>query len=212
MPSRTQFGHPVLGVTELLTLATLQAIDVTENIPYQTFRLYDGSVAGAAPSVYYYHPTSTLAADGIFVIAPTTGAGRYLLAPNLEADISLPFAFGTADAAIVSTTPTNGLFLFERGYWEITTSLTGGTSSAIGFSTNASPNNTKGDLLGGASGDVAATLTAGKKLGTIGAKTVAGGVLISGGVGLRFDAITSAFTAGAGFAHFRAKVIANPGV
>lgn len=212
MPSRTQFGHPVLGVTELLTLATLAAIDVTENIPYQEFKLNDGSVAGSPPLVYYYHPTSVLAADNVFVIAPTAGAGRYLLAPSRVQNILLPIGFGTADAAVLVTLPTNALALVRRGYWVVGTGFTGGTSSAIGLSsTNATGFTTKGDIQGGASGDVAATLVAGTFLGTIGAK-IAAGVLLKGGNTLRFDQVTSTFTAGAGFVGVVMELLANPGV
>lgn len=213
MPSRTQFGHPVLGVTELLTLATLKALDVSENIPYAQFRLNDGSVAGAMPVVYYYHPTSVLTADDMFVVAPTTGAGRYLLAPGYEQDIAIAIAFGTADAAVLVTLPTNSVVRVPRPYWEVTADFTGGSSSAIGLSSSNAGFNTKGDLLGGASGDVAATLVAasGKLMGTIGAK-IAAGVLLKGGNTVRFDRVTSAFTAGTGFAHLLCEVLANPGV
>lgn len=117
--------------------------------------------------------------------------------------LKLAIAFGTADAAVLFTTPDTGYKLnVERLFWEVTTGFTGGSSSAIGVSSSNAAYNTKGDLLGGASGDVAATLVSGIKGGTIGAKFGSNGVVVLvAGDTLRFDRITSAFTAGAGFVH-----------
>lgn len=202
MITRSKFGHPMSTPDLRLTLALLKALDVTENVP--------GEVLQVGGLAYYYHPTSTLTGDDIFVVAPTTGAGRYLLSPGFDQNLSLPFVFGTADAAVLATTPTASLILVGRGYWEIATGFTGGSSSAIGLSSGATGFSTKGDLLGGASGDVAATLVAGTALGTIGAKTAAG-VLLPAASTIRFDRITSAFTAGAGNAHLMCRVLLNPG-
>ena len=130
---------------------------------------------------------------------------QMLFKPHLK----LPFTFATADAAVLLTIPTitNGAvgLQIDSLFWEITTSFTGGASSAIGISSTNANYNTKGDLLGGASGDVAATLVSTGltyKGGTIGAKFGSNGkvVLVAGDV-IRFDRITSAFTAGAGFVH-----------
>lgn len=162
---------------------------------------------------FYYHPTSVLTADDLFVVTPATGAGRFLLLPGTIADISLPIAFGTADATALATLPTGFFGRVARGYWHVTASFTGGTASTIGLSSDQTGFSTKGDILGGAAGDVAATLVqtgAGKMAGTIGAK-IAAGVFLNGGQILRFDAITSAFTAGTGFAHLIFDVLANPG-
>ena len=57
---------------------------------------------------------------------------------------------------------------------------------------------------------MAATLVTGVKIGTIGAKTAAGVILIAGDT-VRFDRITSVFTAGAGNAHLVCDVLANAG-
>ena len=101
--------------------------------------------------------------------------------------------------------------IVRRCYWEITADWTGGSSSAIGIS-GPSPHNTKGDLLGGGSGDVAATLvaSAGVALGTIGADTAAG-VMLKAADTVKFDRITSAFTAGTGFVHVVGDLVLNPG-
>ncbi len=164
---------------------------------------------------YYYHKTSVLTADDIFVIQPSISkTGRWLLAPGHEFNIKVAIAFGTADAAALATTPNTTGFLanLRRSFWEVTADWTGGSSSAIGVSLSAAPASTKGDVLGGSGGDVAATLVAsgGNLLGTVGAD-VAGGILWKGNVAARFDRITSAFTAGTGFVHLVGSCLANPG-
>lgn len=204
MISRSQFGHPMQSVNLVLTLAQLKLVNVDDNVNGELLSLSDGRWV-------YYHPTSLLTADDVFVIAPTVGAGRYLLAPGFAQNISLPIAFGTADAAVLATTPTSSLVRVLRGYWEVATAFTGGSSAAIGVSSGATGFSTKGDLQGGASGDVLATLTAGTKLGTIGAKSAAG-ILLPAASTFRFDRITDAFTAGAGNVHFMLEMLANPGV
>jgi hypothetical protein len=202
---RSSFGHPMAGVSMLFTVAQLKALSVGDHVPGEEFTLTDGRV-------FYYNSTSVLAGDDIFVIAPTTGAGRYLLCPGFVADIPIAISFANTDAQVLATLPAGMVFLGGRSYWEITADWTGGTSSAIGLSSGQAPHNTKGDLLGGGSGDVAATLVAsgGKLLGTIGAD-VAAGVLLKPAATIRFDRITSAFTAGTGFAHLVGTVLANPG-
>lgn len=117
-------------------------------------------------------------------------------------NLKLPFTFATADAAVLYTVPTGMILLLTHVFWEITADLTGGASSAIGVSSSAAPHTTKGDLLGGAAGDVAAALTAaiGFTQGTIGVSFSAAPklVVLPASATIRFDAITSAFTAGAG--------------
>jgi len=123
--------------------------------------------------------------------------------------LKLPIDFSLADAAVLYTIPTliNGASAvrIDKVYWEVTTSFTGGASSAIGISSNNTGYATKGDLIGGASGDVAATLVSTGltyKGGTLGAKFGSNGIvaLVAGNT-IRFDRITSAFTAGAGYVH-----------
>lgn len=119
--------------------------------------------------------------------------------------LKLPIAFGNADASVLFTVPTGLKLNVQKAYWEIGTSFTGGASSAIGVSSDDTDYSTKGDILGGASGDVAATLVStGRKYkgGTIGAKFGSNGIVTVGsGKILRYDQITSTFTAGAGFVH-----------
>ncbi|NUP08447.1 MAG: hypothetical protein HOW73_20550 [Polyangiaceae bacterium] len=121
-------------------------------------------------------------------------------------DLAFPIAFGTADGAVLGTVPTGCALLVLRGFWEVTTAFSGGSSSAIGLASSQAPHTTAGDLLGGASGNVEADLTAGIKEGTVGADQAAGILLVAGAT-ITFERITSAFTAGAGYAHLVCVVI-----
>ncbi len=161
-------------------------------------------------SRWYYHATSTVTGDDILVVDPTDGvaSGRWLRMPG-TVDLKLPIGHATADGATLLTMPAGARMIVRRCYWEVTTAFTGGSSSAIGLA-GPSPHNTAGDLLGGSGGDVEATLTAGVKLGTIGADTAAG-VLLKATETVTFERITSAFTAGAGYAHVVGDLVLNPG-
>lgn len=122
--------------------------------------------------------------------------------------LKLPVGFALADAAVLFTVPTGKTISIVRCYWEVTTSFAGGTSSAIGVSSANAAYSTKGDILGGAAGDVAAMLvsTGSPYKGTLGPKmlmsagTTSCVVLVAADV-LRYDKVTSAFTSGAGFVH-----------
>jgi len=160
-------------------------------------------------SEWVYHPTSALTGDDLFVVTPTNAAGRWLRKVG-TVDLKMAIAFGTADAAVLATLPAGASFLLRRGYWEVSADFTGGSSSAIGASSSGTGYTTKGDLHGGSGGDVAASLTAGVRAGTIGAD-VAAGVLLVAGDTVRFDRITSAFTAGSGFLHLVGELVANAG-
>jgi len=143
------------------------------------------------------HPQGKMQSDGTW----------QLNVPNVFA-LKLAISYALADAAVLFTVPTGKRMLLERTFWEVITAFTGGSSSAIGLSSSGTGYTTKGDLLGGASGDVLATLVAGVKGGTIGAKFGSNGiVLLEPGATIRFDRITSAFTAGAGYVHICGKVV-----
>jgi hypothetical protein len=113
----------------------------------------------------------------------------------------VPFSASTADAEVLYTVPTNSTVMLLAAFWEVTTGFTGGTSSAIGLSASLAPHTASGDLLGGSSGDVAATLVAGYTQGTVGLSFSAAPklVVLTGGSTIKFNRITSAFTAGAGY-------------
>lgn len=125
--------------------------------------------------------------------------------------LCLPITYATADATALYTVPAGLRMVIEQAAWEPTTSFTGGTSSAIGISSNDSSASTKGDILGGSGGDVAATLVSTGvpiKGGTLGAKYASNGIVcLAAGKIVRFDQIASAFTAGAGNVHLRVSFL-----
>ena len=118
------------------------------------------------------------------------------------ATLKLAISSATADGAVLFTVPAGHYLRVNRSYWNVQTGFTGGTSSAIGLSSSNAGYATNGDLLGGASGDLTATLgSAGIKGGTLGAKFGSNGViLLAPGDTIKFDRIASAYTAGAGYA------------
>ena len=144
------------------------------------------------------------------VLTPDAGTGAWLRADTV-AHLKLAIAFGTADAATLFTVPAGFRLELEKVFWEVTADWTGGSSSAIGISSADAPHETQGDLLGGATGDIAATLVAasGELQGTIGVSYSAAPLLavLEATDTIRFDRITSAFTAGAGFVHAIARQI-----
>lgn len=140
------------------------------------------------------------------VLAPDAGTGRWLRADRAFM-MRIPIGSANTDGEAIETIPEGFcLRLTGHGYWEVTTAWTGGSSSAIGISSNITGYETGGDLLGGASGDVLATLTAGIKAGTQGGElddeVAFHALFFIEGSEFQFDRITSAFTAGAGFACF----------
>lgn len=160
-------------------------------------------------SEWVYSDTSALTGDDIFVVTPTYASGRWLRKSG-AVDLSMAVAYTTADAAVLATLPTGARLFVQGGYWEVTTGFTGGSSSAIGLSSSQTGHTTNGDLLGGSGGDVTALLgTAGIKEGTIGADVAAGVVLVAAST-IKFNRITSIFTAGAGYAHLVGHLY-NPG-
>lgn len=174
--------------------------------------------------LFAWHPTSTVTADDQLVIIPddrnvlvdtalsASLAGRWLAVPGQMVDLALACDYTKADAATLYTMPTGANMRLVPGYWEVTTGFIGGSSSAIGLSSDQTGHTTKGDLLGGSGGDVTATLgsVADYIEGTIGAD-IAAGVILKAGKLVRFDRITSVFTAGAGYAHVVGQLLSNDG-
>lgn len=195
------FGTLASGILSFADRAAIKAVVATNR--------FDGMMAMARTdgSLWRFIAAAAQAADAAagseqFILVPGAGTGRWVRS-NGSFVAALPFAFGTADATALCTIP-EGFVARLAGFpwWEIAVDMTGGASAAIGMSTAKTGYNTKGDLLGGATGDVLANLTAGVKVGTNGAKldTIAhlqALILVEGDI-LRFDAITSAFTAGNG--------------
>ena len=197
----------------MLTLAALTAI-----IPSQRAHGMRAIVA-ADGSKWRFHDSSTAASDGVLAVAPDSGTGRWLRECG-AVDLKLAIGFATADTTVLLALPAGAVLALDDLYWEVTADWTGGAASAIGISSNkTAPTNwtTKGDLLGGATGDVAATLLAATGIvsGTVGTDmdTVAKrrGAIWKATDNFRFDRITSAFTAGAGFLHIRGNLLQNAG-
>lgn len=86
-------------------------------------------------------------------------AGRFVPEGPLHV-LRLPFTKDTADGAALYTVPTGVKIQILALSWNITTSMTGGSSAAIGVSSDKTGFTAKGCLLGGKTGDVLASLTA----------------------------------------------------
>lgn len=209
LPISSPYGAPPVsnGVRRPLSIATLAALKALEALDPTHV---DGNevLCAADGSRWVYNSSSSATGDDVLVVDPTNAAGRWLRAPGMV-DLRIAIGFGTADGAVLLTLPAGARMLVRRCYWEVTTAFEGGSSSAIGLA-GPSPHNTAGDLLGGAGGDVEATLTAGVKLGTVGAD-IAAGVMLKATETVTFERITSAFTAGAGFVHIVGELVLNPG-
>lgn len=158
-------------------------------------------------SLWTFAPSSALVTtgdpNGELALTPSAGSGRWIRADKAFV-MKLAIGFGTADAAALLTVLEGFAFrLASFPWWEVTTAFSGGSSSAIGVSSSITGYTTKGDLLGGAAGDVAAALGAGINTGTLGAELDDNvgfhAMLFEEGNEIRFDRITSVFTAGAGF-------------
>jgi hypothetical protein len=205
-PALRDLLHAATGLTEAEALAMLPG----ERHDGMIVQLDDGSL-------WRWNEASTLAAATGLIKTPDDAptAGRFLRFPG-AALITLPITFATADAAALLTVPTGCWLNLRELFWTVSASFTGGSSSAIGVSSNKTNYTTKGDLLGGATGDVLATLAASANpiMGTIGAgfDTLAKRRAIwFPGNTIRFDRITSAFTAGVGAVNLIVDVLKNDG-
>ncbi len=196
----------ILNPLTELTVAELKAIPPDERFTGCRARLLDGRV-------FRFNADATVTTDGDqLLVVPTDGDGVWVIEQGSFVDLALAISKDTADAAVLYTIPTACRLAFIRAYWEVTVGFTGGTNSAIGLSSSSSGHTTKGDLLGGAGGDLTATLgTAGRVIfGTIGADVVAGGFALLPTETIKFDRIASVYTAGTGFAHIMAQVLVPP--
>jgi hypothetical protein len=181
------------------TKAALQAVSASSRS--------DGQLAfvRADRSTWMFDVASVLTTDEASALAlePTAGAGCWLRADNAFV-AKLPVAFGMADGATIWTIP-EGFAVRASGlpYWEVTAAWTGGSSSAIGIASSRTGFTAAGAVLGGAGGDVLATLVAGIAAGTIGtgfdSLAEIQAALFEEGDTFTYEEITSAFTAGSGF-------------
>jgi hypothetical protein len=171
----------------------------------------DGDIrqVSADRSTWQYVSGSTLIdATATLVAVADDAAGAWLRCDKV-CHLRTAIAFGTADAASMFLVPVGYTVEVIDPYWEITTLFNGGALSAIGLSSDLAPTSTKGDILGGASGDTNAGVlgATGKAIkGTAGAVTAHRFVLTSGKK-LRYDRIASVFTSGAGFVNAWLRVL-----
>jgi hypothetical protein len=154
---------------------------------------------------------SSLTNDDFLVAAPAVGTGRWIRADNYV-DITAAVTFSTADNAVLYTVPTGFKLQLGIPYWNVGTSWSGGTNSAIGLSSSNAGLSTAGDLLGGAGGDVAAGLlsTGAYAKGTVGAKIGKPGAVLIAAETVKFNRVVDAFTAGAATAHIPVFIAAAP--
>jgi hypothetical protein len=219
---RSPYGAPLASATSQPTLTALKAMPVTDHVPYELVTLSDGRVV-------YYHPTSVLTADNLFIFdpstilvggTPTAQPGKFLLAAGPTV-LVLPITYATTDASSICTIPTGAELKVNELLWNVTTSFTGGTTPSIGIAASITGYSTEGDLLGGATGDVAATLVstgAKYKAGTVGAQfatlTLRDGCVLVAADYIKYDRITNPttpFSAGAGNVIVKARVLVNAG-
>ena len=210
---RSPYGAPKYSsgsavAASVATMAALRALSDPGDLVHGNECRVD-----ADGSEWVFHSTSTLTGDNLLVATPDAtayaSAGRWLRKTGYV-DLAMAIAHGTADAAVLATLPTGARLFVQGGYWEVTTGFTGGSSSAIGLNSSQSGHTTAGDVLGGSGGDVTALLgTAGIKEATIGAD-VAAGMVLRAAETIKFNRITSNFTAGAGYAHVVGFLV-NPG-
>jgi hypothetical protein len=198
----------LIGATAGLTLAEAKT--------YPRKDLLDGMAFTIDGAPWVYSASSELDGDDQLVAEFTDlpAAGR-LLRGRGPVELALPFTHATADAAVLYTMPAGAYFMPLEFMWSIAADMTGGTASAIGVSSTKTGFTTKGDLLGGATGDVAATLVAGARiLGTVGPKwdsdTERRAVWGPSEI-FRYDEITSSFTAGSGSVLVVGYLLANAG-
>lgn len=192
-----EVGMVYNSVVSVATKAALTAIAATNR--------FNGMLVlvQADRSLWWFDDDLTTSdTTGELLASPDAGTGRWVRVDKAFT-LKLPFTYATTDNANLFTVP-EGFCLRLAGfpYWEIDVAMTGGSSSAIGISTDVTGYDTSGDLLGGASGDVAATLGAGIAAGTLGGElddhVGFQALLLEEGQHIQFDRITSAFTAGSG--------------
>lgn len=206
LPSTTTSGTLARESRSIATATALANIAATDA------RRTDGSVVMLADgSQWRFHSTSSAAdTTSTVVITPAVGSGRWLRLTG-AVDLALTAVdYTTADSAVVFTMPVGARLRVARMYMVNSIAWSGGTNSAIGFSSSQSPHNTKGDLHGGAGGELTAAAGTGAKEGTIGAD-LAAGVILEAGATVIFDRIVSVYTAGAGVPHIVGDLCLNPG-
>jgi hypothetical protein len=164
-------------------------------------------------STWVFDSSSTLTDDTALELVqePAAGTGAWIRADK-SFTMSIPCSYANTDGEAIETIPAGFVVrLAAHPYLEVGTAWTGGSSSAIGFSTNISGYEAGGDFLGTASGMLAAALGAGVINSTIGDElgdiTGLNAMLFVATSEIQFDRVASAFTAGTG--NLRVPVIVS---
>ncbi len=188
------------GVTQIANMAALQALAATSIVDGQTFILQsDGSL-------WRYAAASVLTTDtsGPFLVATATtaGAGAFLRVDRVV-DIALPVSSATADAAVLYTVPAGFRLQLAVPFWSVSVTFTTATAGAAGLKSSNAGLATAGDILGGSTGDLVATLvsTGAYAKGTVGTKINTPPAVLSAADTIIYNRIAGSYTAGTGIAH-----------
>lgn len=158
-------------------------------------------------SQWNFNAASTASdATGLTVVTPGAGNGRWERSDS-TLDLKIAISKNTADATTLWTCPAGFRYAVIGSHWEVTNADWVGTG-ANGLSSSNTKFNTKGDLLGGPTGDTSAELTlANLFCGTAGPKINLPRTVLVAGDTIRYDLFGAAFTTGTGFAHIRLQRI-----
>ena len=190
------------NVAGVASLAALKSASLTDGATY---------TVAADGSQWRYALTSVLAGDDFLVATPASGTGR-LMRVDKDLDIAAAFGFATADGAVLYTVPAGFRLQLAAPFWSVSTTFTTANAGAAALKSSNAGLNTAGDILGGSTGDLVATLvsTGAYAKGTKGTKIGNPGTVLVGGDTVIYNLIAGAFTAGAGLAHITCRVILAP--
>lgn len=197
-------GSPSRAYASLATISALGASSVA-----------DGEVFldQSAGRLWRYAAASTLTADGGFLVAAATGAGvGAFIAMDRTIDIQAAVSSATTDATVLYTVPAGFRLRLTVPFWSVSVTFTTSSAGAAGLKSSNAGLNTAGDILGGASGDLVATLvsTGAYAKGTVGAKIGKPPAVLSGGDTVIYNLIAGTYTAGTGIAHIAVEVLLAP--
>lgn len=199
------------GATPVATVALMQALSASQVTNGQIFHvLADGSLwRYAAASVL-----TTEAGGGPFLVATATTAavGAFLRMASGPIDLQLPVTSATLDTAVLYTVPTGFRLRITVPFWSVSTTFTTSSAGAAALKSSNAGLATAGDILGGASGDLVATLvsTGAYAKGTVGVKIGKPAAVLSAGDTIIFNLIAGTYTAGAGIAHVPVEILLAP--
>lgn len=195
-------------------MTALKAIPDANRADGMMVNVQTGTGGGVETWIFNATSTATDATESL-VAQPAAGSGRWLFLGG-TCTLTIPVTFATADNAVIYTVPVGARLHPRESWWDVGTSWTGGSSAAIGVHASVSGYSTKGDILGGAGGDVLATLvsTATRMTGTEGTKLATrtlGRLIMVAADTLNFDRIVDAFSAGAANVRVLCDVLKNVG-